>query len=338
VPQARRIVCSAPARANLIGNPSDQYGGSTLGVSLPPRAWAALDANAPGRIQGAPAIVHAVLDAFAIARPDFGVRLATSIPRQSGVAGSTALVVALVRAVLAWQGRTLDRDAHAEFARAVERERMGVQCGYSDPYLCTFGGLRHLDLRGKRFDRGVRHGAGSSGFDREAGPYATVEDLGAEVRELPFVVAYTGVQHSSDAVHRPIRERWLAGEPAVVAAYERIAELGTLGKSALQRGAWPALGALMNENHALQRELGGSGPANERLIAAALAAGAPGAKLAGAGGGGTIVALWPASDAAPLEAALRGAGAAVLWRPVLAPGVQLEPEDAMLPVHHGGAP
>jgi galactokinase/mevalonate kinase-like predicted kinase len=325
VPQARRIVCSAPARANLIGNPSDQYGGSTLGVSLPPRAWAALDAGTPGRIEGAPAIVHAALDAFGITRPDFGVRLATAIPRQSGIAGSTALVVALVRALLAWQGRTLDRYALAEFARNIERERMGIQCGYSDPYLCTFGGLHHLDLRGKRFDGG-------------GGPYATVEDLAGEVRELPFVVAYTGVQHSSDAVHRPIRERWLAGEPAVVAAYERIAEIGALGKSALQRGDWPELGRLMNENHALQRELGGSGPANERLIAAARAAGAPAAKLAGAGGGGTIVALWPAPDVAPLEAPLRAAGAAALWRPVLAPGVQLEPEDAMLPVHHGGAP
>jgi len=45
-------------------------------------------------------------------------------------------------------------------------------------------------------------------------------------------------------------------------------------------GDWPALGRLMNENHAIQRDLGGSGEPNERLIAAALQAGAPGAKLA----------------------------------------------------------
>jgi galactokinase/mevalonate kinase-like predicted kinase len=319
VPLARRIVCSAPARANLIGNPSDQYGGTTLGVSLPPRAWAALDAREPGRIDGAPELARAVLEQLGFGRPDFGIQLATEIPRQSGIAGSTALVVALLRAVLTWQGRSLSRYALAELARSVERERMGVQCGYSDQYLCSFGGLCHLDLRGKRFDGGG------------GGPFATVEDLSGEVRELPFVVAYTGVQHSSDAVHRPIRERWLAGEPEVVAAYERIAEIGVLGKSALQRGDWPAFGRLMNENHALQRALGGSGPANEVLIEAALAAGAPGAKLAGAGGGGTIVALDAGLAAGALEAALRAAGAAVLYRPVLAPGVQLEPVDATLP-------
>ena len=297
--EARRIVCSAPARANLIGNPSDQYGGATLGVSLAPRAWAALDARAPGRIEGAPEIAHAVLAQLGVERLDFGIQLATEIPRQSGIAGSTALVVALLHALLAWQGRVLGPYALAELARRVERERMGVQCGYSDQYLCSFGGLRHLDLRGKR-------------FDADGGPFATVEDLSAEVRELPFVVAYTGVAHSSDGVHRPIRERWLAGEPGVIAAYERVAEIGALGKSALQRGDWPALGRLMNENHAIQRELGGSGVANERLIEAELAAGA-------------------------LEAALRAAGAAALYRPLLAPGVQREPADATLPFA-GGPP
>jgi galactokinase/mevalonate kinase-like predicted kinase len=322
--ELRRIVCSAPARANLIGNPSDQYGGSTLAVSVPLRAWAALDEARPGQIDGAPEIARAVLAQLGIERPGFGIVLASEIPRQSGIAGSTALVVALLRALLAWQGRGLGLHALAELARLVERERMGVQCGYVDQYLCSFGGLRHVDLRGKA-------------HDEAGGPFATVEDLGSHACELPFVLAVSGVRHSSDAVHRPLRERWLAREPEVVGAYERVATLGVLGKSALQRGDWSELGRLMNENHAIQRALGGSGPANEKLIDAALAAGALGAKLAGAGGGGTIVALWTAADAGPLEAALCAAGAATLLRPALVPGVRLEPADARLP-REGGPP
>jgi mevalonate kinase len=104
---------------------------------------------------------------------------------------------------------------------------------------------------------------------------------------------------------------------------ERMAALGSAGRRALLARDWAALGALMNENHALVRELGASGEPNERLIGAALAAGAPGAKLAGAGDGGTIVALWPDTDAGPLEAALRRAGAAALYRPRPEPGVEL---------------
>jgi mevalonate kinase len=132
------------------------------------------------------------------------------------------------------------------------------------------------------------------------------------------------VQHSSGAVHKPIRDRWLEGEHSVVKSYERITEIARMGKKALILQDWPMLGRLMNENHAIQRDLGGSGESNERLITAALAAGAPGAKLAGAGSGGTVIALWPWEDAAPLERALHDAGASTIYRLEVAPGVMIE--------------
>ena len=83
----------------------------------------------------------------------------------------------------------------------------------------------------------------------------------------------------------------------------------------------------MNENHAIQRDLGGSGESNERLIAAALDAGALGAKLAGAGDGGTIIALWPGEDTTPLEEALREAGASAIYRPEVTPGATIEVDE-----------
>ena len=91
---------------------------------------------------------------------------------------------------------------------------------------------------------------------------------------------------------------------------------------------WVRFGALMNENHAIQRDLGGSGESNERLIQAALDAGAPGAKLAGAGDGGTIVALWPNEDAALLEESFERAGAWALYRPRSVPGVRVVGDNA----------
>jgi mevalonate kinase len=84
------------------------------------------------------------------------------------------------------------------------------------------------------------------------------------------------------------------------------------------------LGRLMNENHAIQRDLGGSGESNEELVAAALNAGALGAKLAGAGDGGTIIALWPWPDSSRLEEALLGAGASAIYHPAISPGVMIE--------------
>jgi len=331
----RRVVVSAPARANLLGNPSDQYGGTQISCSVPLRARVVLE-DAPGLalVSGgderaitsdadlAPRgdlfdLARAVLRARAVgapgARPRARIALASEIPLQSGLAGSTALVVALVQALAAWDGAPLGLYALAERARRIEAETLGVTCGWGDQYMTSMGGFAQLDFRDKT-PRG----------DVVPEPYATVESLTAHVSTLPFALAYTGVRHSSGAVHRPIRERWLAGERAVVAGYERVAALAREGKRALLEADWKRFGALMDENHAIQRGFGGSGASNERLIAAAKSAGALGAKLAGAGDGGTIVALVEDATRDAVGAALLAAGAAALYRPEPVPGVVID--------------
>ena len=321
-----RIRASAPARANLIGNPSDLYGGAVLGCSVPLRARVALE-PAP-RLELVVGGSHRVVvgrddlaprgDAFDVARavladldslPAVRVSYDSEIPFGSGLAGSTALLVALLRSLLAWSGTELRDHALAERARRIEQDLLGIACGWVDPYLCVFGGLHYVDCRDKR--RG----------DCEP---ALVEGVPVPADPLPFVLAFTGLSHHSGTVHAPIRDRWERGEPEVVEGYERVTAIAHEARRAFAGADWQAFGALMNENHAIQRGLGGSGQANERLIEAALRAGARGAKLAGAGHGGTIVALWPDADTEFLERALRDAGAVALYRPEPTPGVTLE--------------
>lgn len=327
----RRLVVSAPGRANLVGNPSDQYGGCQLSCTVPLRARVTLEAGPETRLATGTSderiaceddlrlrgdlldLGRAALRHAGPPLPRARIAYASEIPLRSGLGGSTALLVALLRAILAWRGEELVGHRLAETARRLERDDLGIVCGFGDQYMCVFGGLRFLDFRGKA------HGAAT-----ETACYATVEDLSPYVPSLPFWTALTGVQHASTEVHAPIRERWLAGEREVVEGYARVAGLGAEGKRALLDADWRALAAAMNENHAIQRGFGGSGESNERLIAAALAAGAPAAKLAGAGHGGTIVALWPDADARPLERALRAAGAQAIHRPVPAPGATVE--------------
>lgn len=256
---------------------------------------------------------RAILDYMRLPVLNCHVRYESEIPLRSGLAGSTALVVALVNALLAWQGEYPNLYQLAERARYIELNYLRVICGYQDAYMCTFGGLNYMDFGGKQFYR-----------EAEAELFATVEPLAPYVPQMPFVLAYTGVQHASSAVHKPIRERWLEGEAAVVSSYRRITELARMGKKAMVAGDWPLLGHLMNENHSIQRALGGSGTSNEMLITAALDAGALGAKLAGAGDGGTIIALWTKPDATRLEEALHEAGASAIYRPKVAPGVIIE--------------
>jgi galactokinase/mevalonate kinase-like predicted kinase len=332
--EQRRLVCSAPGRAGIIGNPSDMYGGSVLSCSVGMRARVTVT-SAPAlvletdgkechiasrrdlRPQGdAFDVARAILDYLHLPPLACRVHYESEIPMRSGLAGSTALGVALLQALLAWQGERPNLYQLAERARYVELNYLKVVCGYQDAYMCTFGGLNYMDFRGKQFYR-----------QAEAELFATVEPLAAYASGMPFVLGFTGVQHASSAVHKPLRERWLDGEPVVVQGYERITEIARMGKKAIIQGDWPLLGRLMNDNHAIQRGLGGSGESNERLIAAALAAGAPGAKLAGAGDGGTIIAIWPWKDTARLEEALHRAGASATYRLQVAPGATIELDE-----------
>lgn len=332
---SKGVRVSAPARANLIGNPSDLYGGAVLSCSVPLRARALLQDAQELELQAGddvlrvrdPADLDPRGDVFDIARsvlrhlgelPRCSIRLETDIPRQSGLGGSTALQVALLRGLWTWLDRDGSRYELAEAARDVERKGLGIRCGYVDQYMSAFGGLRYVDLRGKQTEPAERL-------------YATVEDLVPETTALPalpFVLAFTGVRHHSGRVHAPIRERWERGETAVVQAYERMVSIALEGKAAFLRADWVRFGRLMDENHGIQQRLGGTGEADDRLVEAARSAGALGAKLAGAGHGGTIVALCPDSGREGLERRLRDAGAVALYRLSHEPGASVEVSTA----------
>ena len=332
--ERRQVVCSAPGRAGIIGNPTDMYGGAVISCSVGMRARVTVTpapelvletAGQACRIASRDDLrprgdrfdlARAILDYMRLPRLGCHVRYESEIPLRSGLSGSTALVVSLLQALLAWQAKYPHTYELAERARYIELNYLRVVCGYQDAYMCTFGGLNYMDFRGKQFYR-----------EAEAELFATIEPLATYVPELPFVLGFTGVRHASGQVHKPLRERWLEGESAVVEGYKRITEIARMGKKALLMANWPALGQLMNENHAIQRDLGGSGESNERLIGAALRAGALGAKLAGAGHGGTIIALWPWPDAAPLEEALHEAGASAIYRLEVGPGATIEEDE-----------
>ena len=330
-----RVVVSAPGRCGIVGNPTDMYGGSVVSCSVPMRAWVRIEPSDRLILEAddgaveihsaadlAPAGTHTDILRAAIRHLELSSLRAhiacwSELPFGAGMSGSTAMMVATVRALTTFVGddyRTYDL---AELARDAESRSLGVTCGFQDHYMATFGGLNSMDFRDKEFDRPA-----------DTTVFATVEPLGGalgHLPRLPFVLANTGVAHHSGAVHRPIRERWLEGDPEVRSAYVRIGEIAREGKRALLRGAWERLGALMNENHDIQRRLGGSGPSNEALIAAALEAGAYGAKLAGAGQGGTIIALHPDPDR--LGDALMAAGARRLFTPTPVEGVRFERAD-----------
>jgi galactokinase/mevalonate kinase-like predicted kinase len=326
-----RIEASAPGRCGIIGNPTDGYGGCVISCSLRERARVVL--STPGReltvtVGGQSAVlgtrgdyrlkndyfdcVRAVLSFLGRYDLNFHMDISTDIPLNSGLAGSTAVLASTLAAVLRMLGRTHRRHHFAEMLRVIELNYLKVQCGYQDQYMTVFGGLNYMDFRGKQLYRDL---------DEEF--YATVEPLDDCVGgDLPFIVVQTGVQRVSGTILSPIRERWLDGDRDVVEGYERIAALCLRAKRSLIDRDWNTLARLINETHGIQRALGASGEANDRLIEAALNNGALAAKLAGAGGGGSIIVLTFEPDR--MAEALRKHGAARVIYPMPSPGLACE--------------
>ncbi|POM23585.1 mevalonate kinase [Actinomadura rubteroloni] len=141
----------------------------------------------------------------------------------------------------------------------------------------------------------------------------TARPLAVEM-DASLVIADTGVTASTcDAVRR-VRTHLAASPADRERTLGRAAVLVEAAADDLAAGDATGLGLRMRDFHELLAALGVSAPAVDRLVAAALAAGAAGAKLTGGGLGGCVLALAaPARDAAGLRAALERAGAVRTW-------------------------
>ena len=329
------IQASAPGRCGLIGNPTDMYGGTVISCSTRERARCSLSYDVdslmitvsgqtlvletlddlvlrPGDYLNVARAALSALEIDPSATAPFHLSAQTEVPMQAGLAGSTAILACITGALLTHLGLILSPYETAELVRKIEYDVLGIVCGFQDHYMAVFGGLNCLDFRGKD----------SAQIQDSETPFGSVESLSPYIDNLPLVLAHTGVRHHSGSVHTSPRERWLRGDREVVDGYTEIGTLARRGKRALLSGDWDTLATLMNRNHAIVRDLGGSGDANEKLISAALTGGASGAKLAGAGGGGTILAL--THDRARTVAALKAAGAEAILFPEPMRGLTIE--------------
>ncbi|CCW34043.1 mevalonate kinase [Chthonomonas calidirosea] len=330
-----KIRAHAPGRCGIVGNPTDMYGGCVLSCTTQERAFCELEPRGEETLfqnEDQHSLVRSKEDlrlrgdkldilraAFAYFDIDPGatpvqVRVWTEIPMQAGLAGSTAMLTAIVGAIVRWQNLQFNLYALAETVRKIEARLLGVLCGFQDQHMAVFGGLNFMDFYGKE-----------SLEQREDEPLATIEPLTERCSVPPLLLAHTGVQHHSGTVHKSPRQRWEEGDTEVRSGYTRIMALARRGKRALIEQDWQKLGEVMNENHAIVAALGGSGLENDRLIEAALRSGAWGAKLAGAGGGGTIIVL--VKDHEKVVQALLDAGAEKLLTPAPRPGLTIEAEN-----------
>jgi glucuronokinase len=319
----------AYARAGLVGNPSDGYFGKTISFTfsnfyaevvmypsrylefLPSQRDRAIYSNLEAMVEnigtygyyGGIRLLQAALKRFleycraqGVPPPadNFSMRYFTNIPAHVGMAGSSAIITACFRALMAFYDIKIAQHHLANLILSVETDELGISAGLQDRVAQVYQGLTFMDFHRDEME--------SQGFGR-------YETLDATPLRNVYVAYKRELSEGSEVFHNDLRVRFNASEPAVVQAMEQWANMAEGGREALLRGDERSIGPLLNANFDLRRQLCRIHPDNIAMIEGARSVGAS-SKFTGSGG--AIVGLYD-DDAmyAALDATLSSQGVAV---------------------------
>jgi len=194
----------------------------------------------------------------------------------SGLGSSSAVTVGLLQALFTYQGRQLTAEELADRACAIEIDRCRKPIGKQDQYAAAYGGVCD-----------IRFGPGDGVVVDQL---ALTPQIRRKVQE-ELLLFFTGVTRSANSI--------LSEQTANIA--DRLPQLHQLrdlagdAATGLRDGDVDALGVAMNKSWAAKRELasGVSTSQIDEAVEAAISAGATGAKVTGAGGGGFLLIVCP---------------------------------------------
>ncbi|XP_036416563.1 glucuronokinase with putative uridyl pyrophosphorylase [Colossoma macropomum] len=306
---AKPITCRSYARVGLMGNPSDGFNGKTIAMTIS-NFWAEVtlvesqtlvllphplnDPTEFGSLQdlfrisrkegylGGLRLLQATCKKFyqfcskqgiALTKQNFTLKYDTNIPRQVGLAGSSAIVSATLKCLKKFYNLTEDdlpKPIRANFILNVETDELFITAGLQDRVVQVYEGLVYMDFSKQLMD------------ERGYGEYIPLD-----MSSLPtFWLAYLGDPSDSGRIHSNVRQRWLNGETDVVEAMKRFAQLTDEARAAFHSKDWPKLAQLMDENFELRRSVYTDdclGPGNLKMVQLARQFGSA-VKLPGSGG------------------------------------------------------
>lgn len=237
-----------------------------------------------------------------------GVHMVTSCdsPVGAGIAGSSALNVAVCAALARWRGWSLDGEPLLQVAMNVEARAIGVPTGAQDYRPALYGGVSAVELN-------------ASGVQRVA------LDVDTAALTSRLVLAYTGASRQSGINNWDIFKKHLDGDAQVFEHFERIRDAALATRAALSAGDWPEVGRQIALEWATRKRLapGVTTPTIDALIERAASAGSLAAKVCGAGGGGCLVCFCEPTRRRTVADALTAAGARVLEFSVDPVGLQV---------------
>ncbi len=297
------IRTTAFPRAALIGNPSDGYFGRTISFAfrnfsahielwespelelLPSRRDHSVFESVAGLHRdvkqhgyyGGFRLLKASIKAFydyccergiKLDNRNFTLRYRSDVPNRVGLAGSSAIITACMRALMGFYHVTISRHSLANLVLSVENRELGIPAGLQDRVAQAYQGLVYMD-----FDRDVMQARG----------YGNYEQLDLTLLPPVYVAYRDDLSEGTEVYHSDLRARWTRGDADVVAAMRYWADLTLAFREALRRGDRPEMSRLVDANFDKRASLYNVGEGNLDMIGTARRQGAC-ANFAGSGG------------------------------------------------------
>ncbi len=277
---------TAAGKVILLGEHAVVYGRHALALPIPDAVrvtaelregatslvipdWGVAETFDIGNPEGIGKAIALILQQLGVPAQNFSFTVESGLPRAMGLGSSAAIAVALTRAISAVLHLAVDDERVNAIAFECEKLAHGTPSGV-DNTISTF-----------------------------AKPMLFCNDGGLQIDVLtlssppPIVIACSALAGLTAAEVLGVRTRYERLPARYDALFDEIDQLSLTGAELLQAGNYEELGQAMNICHGLLNAIGVSTPELERMVALARRAGAAGAKLTGAGGGGSIVALCP---------------------------------------------
>ena len=226
------------------------------------------------------------------------VYIHSQLPSSSGLGSSAAVTVATLSAISDEFDLGYGKPDIAAMAHSVEKSVQKGRASPTDTYVSTFGGV--LLIQGD--------------IKRRLPP-----------EDFHLVIGNTMVSHSTARMVEQV-SKFRATDPDIVNPILDAIEAVTMRSLHVFQDQ-KALGRYMDINHELLEALGVGHPALTRLVTAARAAGAYGAKITGAGGGGSMVALCPKRSKSKIAGAIEGCDGRAIITTIDNEGARKEKED-----------
>jgi glucuronokinase len=297
------IETRAYARAGLLGNPSDGYFGKTISIIV--RNFAAsvslyqtpefrivendedlnsfrnlyhmVDSVKLTGYYGGTRLIKAAIKKFweyceinniRLHNKNFTIRYRSSIPRQVGLAGSSAIVTATMKALMQFYEVEIPQHILPTIILKAETEELGINAGLQDRVIQVFEGCVYMDFEKEHLQ------------EKEYGKYESLNPVLLPKLYLAYKLELGKV---SGIVLNNIHERYLKGDKKVIDTLSEIASLADIGREAIINQNFETLNTIMNRNFDLRCSIMNISKSNMELVNTARECGAS-AKFSGSGG------------------------------------------------------